>query len=52
MTKPTRKPAPSLLDHAIVASVAAMLAFNIFVLSQQLAPAPTFAAIDNATGEA
>lgn len=52
MTKPTPKRPASLLDHAIVASVAAMLALNIFVLSQQLAPAPTFAAIDSVTGEA
>lgn len=31
------------LDRAIIASVAAMLAMNVFVLSQQLAAAPQVA---------
>jgi hypothetical protein len=36
----------SKLDKAIAASVAAMLAMNLFVLAQQLQPAPAFAAAD------
>jgi hypothetical protein len=44
-----RKP----LDRAILASVLAMAAMNIFVLAQQLQPAPMFAAVDAAeTGRA
>lgn len=34
----------SKLDKAIVASVAAMLVMNLFVLAQQLQPASAFAA--------
>jgi hypothetical protein len=34
----------SLLDKAVFASIAAMLAFNVLVLSQQLQSAPDFAA--------
>jgi hypothetical protein len=33
----------SKLDKAIIASVAAVLAMNVFVLAQQLDSAPTFA---------
>lgn len=33
----------SKLDRAIVASIAAMLAFNLLVLTQQLQSAPDFA---------
>jgi len=48
-TSSRRKP----LDRAILASVLAMVAMNIFVLAQQLQPAPIFAAIDAAeTGRA
>jgi hypothetical protein len=36
--------ARSPLDKAIAASVMAMLAMNLFVLAQQLQPAPAFAA--------
>ena len=36
MPRPT-----TLLDHAIVASIGTMLAFNIFVLAQQLYAAAT-----------
>ena len=32
------------LDRAIVASVAAMVAMNLFVLAQQLQPSPALAA--------
>lgn len=31
------------LDKAVIASIAAMLAFNILILSQQLQSAPDFA---------
>lgn len=34
----------SKLDNAIVASLAAMAAMNLFVLTQQMQPAPAFAA--------
>jgi hypothetical protein len=45
-----RKPlsSASTLDRAIAASVAAMLAMNLFVLVQQLQPAPALAAADGA----
>lgn len=36
----------SKLDKAIIVSVAAMLTMNLFVLAQQLQPAPAFAAAD------
>ncbi|MFA7588585.1 MAG: hypothetical protein WCY11_20765 [Novosphingobium sp.] len=39
---------PSKLDRAIVASVIAMVAFNLFVLTQQFDPAEAFAAINAA----
>ena len=60
MTTATR-PAPhtgrrqfgtSPLDRAIVASVAAMLGFNILVLAQQLDAAPGFAAAPIAAQQA
>lgn len=38
----------SKLDKAIVASVAAMLAMNVFVLAQQLDRAPALASADQA----
>lgn len=38
----------SKLDKAIVASVAAMLAMNVFVLAQQMDRAPAIAAADQA----
>ncbi len=38
----------SKLDKAIVASVAAMLAMNVFVLAQQLDRAPVLASADQA----
>lgn len=38
----------STLDKAIFASVAAMLAMNVFVLAQQLDRAPVIAAADRA----
>lgn len=37
-------PRRSKLDNAIVASIAAMAAMNILVLTQQTQPAPAFAA--------
>jgi hypothetical protein len=36
----------SMLDKAVIASIAAMLAFNVLVLSQQLQSAPDFAQRD------
>lgn len=36
----------SLLDKAMMASVAAMLAMNVFVMAQQLHHVPTVAAAD------
>ena len=36
----------TMLDKAIIASVAAMLAMNVFVLAQQLHHVPTVAAAD------
>jgi hypothetical protein len=33
----------TMLDKAVLASIAAMLAFNVLVLSQQLQSAPDFA---------
>lgn len=36
------------LDKAVLASVAAMVAMNLFVLAQQLQPAPALAAADGA----
>lgn len=40
------KPGASKLDRAIFASVAAMLAMNVFVLAQQMDRAPALAAAD------
>ncbi|MCZ8322367.1 MAG: hypothetical protein O9296_12425 [Novosphingobium sp.] len=42
----------SFLDKAIFASVAAMLAMNVFVLAQQLHQAPTFAAAGHSAATA
>ncbi len=36
----------SMLDKAVITSIAAMLAFNLLVLSQQLQSAPDFALRD------
>lgn len=41
----------SKLDKAIIASVAAMLTMNLFVLAQQLQPTPAFAAADAAAAQ-
>ena len=48
-TLPTARKQRSKLDRAIVASVAAMLAMNVFVLAQQLNAAPAIAAASQPT---
>jgi hypothetical protein len=52
MTTRTRQFGKSALDRAIVASVAAMIGFNILVLAQQVQAAPVLASASAATAQA
>ncbi|WP_423142361.1 hypothetical protein ACOYW6_03115 [Parablastomonas sp. CN1-191] len=52
MTTRPRQFGKSALDRAIVASVAAMLGFNILVLAQQVQAVPAFAAAPTVAAQA
>ena len=52
MSFSTSRPGRSLLDRAVVISLAAMAAMNLLVLAHQLQPEPTFAAARTAQAAA
>ena len=46
------QPRRSTLDRAIIASLLAMAATNLFVLAQQIGPAPILAAVEGRAAQA